>query len=252
MRQEALSAPRTGSGRRASRPGTCTGPRAMCASYSCRNCLIVVSTGVAAASPKAHSVLPAMLSATLSSRSMSRIVPSPRSILSSILQQPVAALAARRALAARLRDGRSAAGSWPPTPCTSCRPSRSCRPIPAASRPSSGRRSWRRRRSDPAAGSAPTMPPGITAFSCRPFGDAAGVVVDQLTHGRVHRRFEDAGLGDVAADAEQLRAAVLLGPERREPLGAARDDRRARCRASRRCSRRSGSRRGLRRRETAA
>jgi hypothetical protein len=45
---------------------------------------MVASTGVAAASPKAQSVLPAILSATLSSNSMSRINPSPRSILRSM------------------------------------------------------------------------------------------------------------------------------------------------------------------------
>ena len=60
-------------------------PSFTCASYSARNCFTVVSTGVAAASPKAQSVLPTMLSDTLSSRSMSFIVPSPRSILSRIL-----------------------------------------------------------------------------------------------------------------------------------------------------------------------
>ena len=35
---------------------------------------------------------------------------------------------------------------------------------------------------------------------------------------RVHRRFVDAGLLDVAADAIELRAAVLLGTKLREPL----------------------------------
>ena len=50
---------------------------------------------------------------------------------------------------------------------------------------------------------------------------AAGVVVDQLAQRHLHRRLEHAGPLDLAAHAEQLRPAVLLGPERREPLGAA-------------------------------
>ena len=50
------------------------------ASYSARNSFIVVSTGVAAASPNAHSVLPVMLLDTPNSRSRSFGCPSPRSI----------------------------------------------------------------------------------------------------------------------------------------------------------------------------
>ena len=46
---------------------------------------MVVSTGVTAASPKAHSVLPPTLVATLDSRSMSLIAPWPLSILRSSL-----------------------------------------------------------------------------------------------------------------------------------------------------------------------
>ncbi len=56
--------------------------------------------------------------------------------------------------------------------------------------------------------------------------DAAGVVVDQLVQRRLHRRFVHARLLHVAADAEQLRPAVLLGAERGEPLGAVQQDRR--------------------------
>ena len=55
---------------------------------------------------------------------------------------------------------------------------------------------------------------------------AAGVAFDQLAQRDVHRRFVDAGPLHVAADAVQLRPAVLLRPERREPLGAVRDDQR--------------------------
>ena len=67
-------------------------------------------------------------------------------------------------------------------------------------------------------------PPGMTALSLLAVADAAGElrVVDQLAQRRLHRRFEDARLLHVAADAVQLRAAVLLGAERREPLGAVR------------------------------
>ena len=52
------------------------------------------------------------------------------------------------------------------------------------------------------------------------------VAVDQLAQRRVHRRFVDARPLHVAADAEQLRAAVLLRTERGEPLRAVQDDER--------------------------
>src|SRR5262245_12440580 len=51
------------------------------------------------------------------------------------------------------------------------------------------------------------------------------MLVNELTQRGVHRRFIDSGLLHMAADAEQLRPAVLLGSELGEPLGAVRDDR---------------------------
>src|ERR1019366_1418703 len=65
--------------------GSVQWPSLTCASYSCRKCFSVVNTGVTAASPNAQSVLPAMLLATLVSRSRSLICPAPRSILRRIL-----------------------------------------------------------------------------------------------------------------------------------------------------------------------
>src|SRR5690606_31712416 len=60
------------------------------AANSWRKCLSMARTGMAAASPSAQMVRPMMFSATLSSRSMSAGVPSPRWILSTRRQsQPV-------------------------------------------------------------------------------------------------------------------------------------------------------------------
>ena len=50
---------------------------------------------------------------------------------------------------------------------------------------------------------------------------AAGEIENQLPQRRLHGRFVHAGLGDVAAHAVELRSAILLGTERRVPLGAA-------------------------------
>ena len=52
------------------------------------------------------------------------------------------------------------------------------------------------------------------------------IAEDQLAQRRVHRRLVDARPLHVAADAEQLRSAVLLRSERREPLRAVEDDQR--------------------------
>ena len=82
--------------------GTVQRPSRTCASNSCRKCFSVVSTGVAAASPNAQSVLPTMLLATLNSRSMSLHLAFAALDALQQLVQPVAAFAARRALAARL------------------------------------------------------------------------------------------------------------------------------------------------------
>src|SRR5205085_502663 len=60
--------------------GSVQRPSRTCASYSCLNSFIVVSTGVAAASPNAQSVLPTMLLATPKRRSRSFSCPSPRSM----------------------------------------------------------------------------------------------------------------------------------------------------------------------------
>src|SRR5262249_41481220 len=59
--------------------GSVQRPSRTCASYSCLNSFIVESTGVAAASPNAQSVLPMMLLETPNSRSRSFSRPSPRS-----------------------------------------------------------------------------------------------------------------------------------------------------------------------------
>jgi len=80
----------------------------MCASYSCRKCFNVVNTGVTAASPKAHSVLPAMLP-RCSPADRGRASALPALDAAEDLVQPVGALAARRALAASIHGGRSAA-----------------------------------------------------------------------------------------------------------------------------------------------
>ena len=167
--QEALSAPRPVDGR-ASRRGHVQRPsRRRAPRIRARNCLIVVSTGVAAASPNAHSVLPAMLSATLRAGRCRVIVPSPRSILSSILKQPVAAFAARRALAARLVTVEVQQVLRRPHHARRVVHDDHAGRAEQRSRPSAARRSWRARRSDPAAGSGTDDPPGITAFSWRPF-----------------------------------------------------------------------------------
>src|SRR5581483_5611002 len=59
-----------------------------------------------------------------------------------------------------------------------------------------------------------------------PLPHAAGVVLDERPERHVHRRLVDAGPPDVAADAVQLGPAVLLRPERRVPLGPIGDDER--------------------------
>ena len=52
------------------------------------------------------------------------------------------------------------------------------------------------------------------------------LAVDQLAQRRVHRRFVHAGPLHVAADAIELRAAILFGAEAGKPLGTVEDDQR--------------------------
>ena len=53
-------------------------------------------------------------------------------------------------------------------------------------------------------------PPGTTAFEFAPAANAAGYLVDHLLEVVTHGQLVDAGALDVAADAEQARAAVAL------------------------------------------
>src|SRR5215210_3860182 len=56
--------------------------------------------------------------------------------------------------------------------------------------------------------------------------NAAGVLINELLQRGLHRRLEHAWTLDVAAHAEQFRAAVLFRPEACEPFGAVENDRR--------------------------
>ena len=152
-----VSAPPPGRARRPARaPARCTGPRGCALRIPRGTVLIVDSTGVAAASPNAHSVLPMMLLATESSRSRSRICAFAALDLAEQPVQPVAALAARRALAARL--------VLVEVQQVLRRPHHARRLVhdddagrpEHATRPWRCRRSWRECRSDPAAAPAPT------------------------------------------------------------------------------------------------
>ena len=82
--------------------GTVQRPSRTCASNSARKCFTVVSAGVAAASPNAHSVLPTMLFADADQQIDVAHLPFAVLDARQDLVEPVAALAARRALAARL------------------------------------------------------------------------------------------------------------------------------------------------------
>ena len=68
----------------------------------------------------------------------------------------------------------------------------------------------------------------MTAFSVRPSRTPPANCSPLISsrERRIHRRFEDARLLDVPADAVELRAAVLLRPKLGEPLRAVHDDRR--------------------------
>src|SRR6266545_7757434 len=57
-----------------------------------------------------------------------------------------------------------------------------------------------------------------------PAADAAAVLVDELPERDRHRRLHDAGLHHVTGDGVEPRAALRLGPERREPLRAPVED----------------------------
>ena len=56
-------------------------------------------------------------------------------------------------------------------------------------------------------------------------GHAAADLVDDLAELHADRHLDQAGVGDVAAQGEDLGALALLGAGRREPLGALHDDR---------------------------
>ena len=115
------------------------------------------------------------------------------------------------------RACRSGSGSWPPRPCRWSRPSRcmAAEPsiVPAAT--SASKLAWVSSLSGRI--TLTDDPPGMIALICAVVADAAGVVVDQLAQRDAHVRLVGAGALDVAADAEQLRALVLLRPDGREP-----------------------------------
>ncbi len=67
-------------------------------------------------------------------------------------------------------------------------------------------------------------PPGTTALSLRPPRNAAGNVVDHLLEVVAHGQLVDARALDVAADAEQTRAAVARSADRRVGCRAHGDD----------------------------
>ena len=205
--------------------GTVQRPSRTCASNSARKCFTVVSAGVAAASPNAHSVLPAMLFADADQQVDVAHLPFAALDPGQDLVQPVAPFAARRALAARL--------VLVEVQQVLRRPHHAGRLV---HHDDAGRAEHRSRLRDVVEAGRDVELIGQQDRHRRPAGDdrlqraavadAAGVLEDQLLQRRLHRRFEDAGLLDVAADAEQLRPAVLLGTERGEPLGAVQQDRR--------------------------
>ena len=151
--------------------GSVQRPSRTCASYSCRKCFSVVSTGVTAASPNAHSVLPPMLFATLEQQV--DVAHRPLAALDPVqdLQQPVGALAARRALAARLVAVEVQQVLGEPDHARRVVDHDDGRPTRASTRPSARPSklacvsSWSGRRT------GTDEPPGITAFSVAPVAD---------------------------------------------------------------------------------
>ena len=124
------------------------------------------------------------------------------------------------------RDGRSAAGSRPATtmqvvssstmmPAEPSSDPAFCTPSKLAWASSSCGQQNRHRR-----------PAGDHGLERAAVAHAAGAPVDELAQRDVHRRFVDARPPDVARHAVELRPAVLLRPERREPLRAVSQDER--------------------------
>ena len=99
-------------------------PSRTCASYSARNSFIVVSTGVAAASPNAQSVLPTMLFDDAEEQVEIFHLSFAALDAQQQLVEPVAAFAAWRALAARLVAVEVQQVHRRATPCRPCRPAR--------------------------------------------------------------------------------------------------------------------------------
>ena len=76
---------------------------------------------------------------------------------------------------------------------------------------------------------------GLSRLELLAVRDAAADVLDDFAEGGAHRDLDETGVGDLAAESEDLRALGLLGSHRGEPLGALQDDLRRRSRRSRRC-----------------
>ena len=106
----------------ATAPAPCSGPRGCALRIRRGTCLTVESTGVAAASPNAQSVLPRMLLATDSSRSRSLHLRPRRARSCRGCGAASRRLRGTACTCRTTRACRSAAGSPPPTPCTSSRP----------------------------------------------------------------------------------------------------------------------------------
>ena len=110
------------------------------------------------------------------------------------------------------RSSRAGRTSWSAariSPCRSCRRAPPRRRNRASSPPSSASRNPWRRRISSAFRIGTDDPPGVTAFSLRPFQHAAADVVDHLHQVVAHGQFVHAGLVQVSAQAEQARTAVL-------------------------------------------
>ena len=196
-----------------------------------------------------------MRRATLSRISTSPGSPRPSSIFRSSRVMPRSALAARRALAARLLgvEARHApeaahhAGGVVHDDDAARAGHRSACALSASNSSATS--------SSSAASTGADEPPGMTAFTLRPAGMPCPQlrVVDELAHAWCCiGDLEDARPVHRAREAHQPRAARLVGAELGEPLGAAARRWPAPRRASRRCSPPSGSRRGRPPRGTAA
>ena len=197
----------------------------MCAWYSARKYFSVVSGGVASASPNAHSVLPGDVVRHARQEIEIAHLAVAALNLREDLEQPVAALAARRALAARLVRVE--------VHQVHRRPHHAGRLVHDDH---AGRAEHRARLLHGVEAGRDVELIGHQDRDRRSAGDdrlelvavadAAGAIEDQLLDRRVHRRFVGAGLLHVAADAIELRPAVFLRSELGEPLRAVHQDRR--------------------------